>query len=181
MWYCSVECQKVHWAEGGHKKQCKALQAGLSASGSARGTDAVGNSNSAMEPCEGNCVHGDKGYVDDPCAYDGTKCGCVKCPNFELCEVWAPPVDLSCSHSRCLNCDISFGKNLVICSNAEDCPICLEVKPVFVEHPAGCKHAVCIDCFKELWWPEAAQEEDFDWSGRAVAHVCALCRANARA
>jgi hypothetical protein len=28
VWYCSAECQKVHWKEGGHKKQCKALQAG---------------------------------------------------------------------------------------------------------------------------------------------------------
>jgi hypothetical protein len=27
VWYCSVECQKTHWKEGGHKKQCKALQA----------------------------------------------------------------------------------------------------------------------------------------------------------
>jgi hypothetical protein len=24
--YCSDECQKVHWAVGGHKKQCKPLQ-----------------------------------------------------------------------------------------------------------------------------------------------------------
>jgi hypothetical protein len=27
VWYCSVDCQKAHWKEeGGHKKQCKALQ-----------------------------------------------------------------------------------------------------------------------------------------------------------
>jgi hypothetical protein len=29
-WYCSVECQKVHWKEGGHKKVCKATQAVVS-------------------------------------------------------------------------------------------------------------------------------------------------------
>jgi hypothetical protein len=31
VWYCSVECQKTHWTEGGHKKQCKALQAVMNA------------------------------------------------------------------------------------------------------------------------------------------------------
>jgi hypothetical protein len=30
VWYCSVECQKVHWKEGGHKKVCKATQAVVS-------------------------------------------------------------------------------------------------------------------------------------------------------
>jgi hypothetical protein len=27
VWYCSVECQKTHWKEGGHKKVCKAASA----------------------------------------------------------------------------------------------------------------------------------------------------------
>ena len=41
VWYCTVECQKAHWKEGGHKKECKALQdANAGASGGARGTQA---------------------------------------------------------------------------------------------------------------------------------------------
>jgi hypothetical protein len=28
VWYCSAECQKAHWKEGGHKNRCKALKAG---------------------------------------------------------------------------------------------------------------------------------------------------------
>jgi len=27
VWYCSVECQKMDWKEGGLKQECKALQA----------------------------------------------------------------------------------------------------------------------------------------------------------
>jgi hypothetical protein len=26
VWYCSADCQRVHWKEGGHKKSCKELQ-----------------------------------------------------------------------------------------------------------------------------------------------------------
>ena len=28
-WYCSADCQRVHWKEGGHKKSCKELQQAL--------------------------------------------------------------------------------------------------------------------------------------------------------
>jgi len=28
VWYCSAECQKAHWKEGGHKNRCKALKVG---------------------------------------------------------------------------------------------------------------------------------------------------------
>ena len=33
VWYCSAECQKTHWKAGGHKKQCKAVQAGVKMAG----------------------------------------------------------------------------------------------------------------------------------------------------
>jgi hypothetical protein len=37
VWYCSVECQKVHWKEGGHKQVCKALHEAIGA-GDAHGS-----------------------------------------------------------------------------------------------------------------------------------------------
>lgn len=117
--------------------------------------------------------------VEDPRAYDGTKCGCVKCPNFEVCETWASPMYFSCCNGRCGRCDSTFAKNLVICNRPDDCSICLEHKSVLVAHPSGCGHATCIDCFKEAWWPEeAAENEDFDWGARADPQACALCRAH---
>jgi hypothetical protein len=43
--YCSAECQKAHWKEGGHKKQCKALQASVPAK--AASTSAVAEKSSS--------------------------------------------------------------------------------------------------------------------------------------
>jgi Tfp pilus assembly protein PilF len=55
VWYCSIECQKTHWKEGGHKKQCKALQgtATSQAPGAAAGADATTSSTraAASGPC----------------------------------------------------------------------------------------------------------------------------------
>jgi hypothetical protein len=56
VWYCSIECQKLHWKEGGHKKQCKkALQgsANSQAPGAAAGADATQSSTraAASGPC----------------------------------------------------------------------------------------------------------------------------------
>jgi hypothetical protein len=42
VWYCSVECQKTHWKVGGHKKQCKVLQAAARATAE-RGTPTAEN------------------------------------------------------------------------------------------------------------------------------------------
>jgi tetratricopeptide (TPR) repeat protein len=55
VWYCSVECQKTHWKEGGHKKQCKALQGSASShAGAAEGADATMSSTRA--PASGPCT-----------------------------------------------------------------------------------------------------------------------------
>lgn len=83
-----------------------------------------------LEPCEGNCVHGDVLYGNDPFAYDGSQCGCVRCPNFRLCGVWSPPVYLEINNGRCINCNASFRKNLVFTEHAPPvtCPICLDDK-----------------------------------------------------
>jgi hypothetical protein len=37
VWYCSVECQKAHWKQGGHKQECKALHEAIGA-GDAHGS-----------------------------------------------------------------------------------------------------------------------------------------------
>ena len=104
-----------------------------------------------MEPCSGNCEYGDRLYGVDPRAYDGSKCGCVQCPNFEYCAVWVPPAFMS--SGRCFNCDANFRKELVFRDGQEPCPICLGNADRVVEHPAECGHAICIDCFRLQWDP----------------------------
>ena len=109
-----------------------------------------------MDPCEGNCVFGDAYHVDDPRLYDGSKCGCLRCPNFEYCAIWIPPKYLDSHDGRCPDCNASFRKNLVFRDSGEECPICLEgnlFNGRMVDHPSGCGHATCIDCFKFQWDP----------------------------
>jgi hypothetical protein len=105
-----------------------------------------------LAPCEENCLYGDYIFGNNPIEYDGSKCGCKQCPNFELCRRWMPPEYFDSCNGRCSNCDLSFRKNLVF-SEKEQCPICLETKHRMVGHPAECGHKICKACFVEQWWP----------------------------
>lgn len=108
-------------------------------------------------PCEGNCKFGDPGDGHNPDAYDGSQCGCKQCPNFEICKKWAPPWYFECHRGRCYYCNMSYRKDLEFLDPVdpeERCPVCLEAGRRSVRHPAECGHAVCVQCFKEMWWPE---------------------------
>lgn len=122
-----------------------------------------------LQPCEGNCEYGNK-------MYDGSKCGCIKCPNFELCHVWSNPIYFDCHHGRCVNCNVSFRKNLVIRdSEPEICCICLDEKKVYVSHPSECGHEMCIDCFREQWWPKSEvnlEPRDYGFSTTCTCEEC---------
>lgn len=115
-----------------------------------------------LPPCEANCVHGDPDFDEGPVvAYDGSLCGCRRCPNFEVCGTWAPPWVYDCHNGRCMNCNVVFRKDLAFAAGAGDlCSICLETPPRMVQHPAQCGHAVCVACMKSLFhvpepaWPE---------------------------
>lgn len=110
-----------------------------------------------MEPCDGNCVYGDFFvYGCGALGYDGSKCGCVRCPNFEYCGVWLPPRVRAIYNGRCGNCEADFGRDLVFRDGGEECPICLDgdmFNGRMVEHGSGCGHGVCIDCFQCQWNP----------------------------
>jgi len=114
--------------------------------------------NQGASPCLGNCAFSDELYGHDPGygeLYDGSRCSCKRCPNFRLCKCWAPEWVYDCHNGRCGNCNASFRKNLVFVDHEvpATCPICLDSKVFFIEHPAECGHAMCADCFKEQWWP----------------------------
>ena len=112
-----------------------------------------------MQPCEGNCCFG-----TDDSSYDGSKCGCKQCPNFELCGTWAPPWYYDCHAGRCGNCNMTFAKNLEFSSPSGDtCPVCLETNGRFVAHPANCGHKLCVDCLRESFWPEKPYPESEEY------------------
>lgn len=71
-----------------------------------------------------------------------------KCPNWMMCHRSHPKGLLGCWGGRCLNCDITFGQNLVFKESCDECPICLEpivgYGMVFPKCPRG--HLFCIDC-----------------------------------
>lgn len=104
--------------------------------------------------------------------YDGSKCSCKKCPNFTLCKVWAPAWVYDCHSGRCHNCNASFAKDLVFQTTPLDCPICHDTVTLSVKHPAGCEHATCIACFKEMWnWDVRDEPQPQDY-GLAKCECC---------
>lgn len=126
-------------------------------------------------PCTGNCEFGDGAYVD-PLAYDGSKCGCKKCPNFRFCKEWAPPWYFNCHSNRCGSCNDSFRKNLEFVDEILECPICLTNQPVHIKHPAGCGHSVCSGCFEEMWRPKRPVDIDPHDYGFSSGCTCTECK-----
>lgn len=122
-----------------------------------------------MEPCESNCEYGDG---VDALTYDGSKCGCVKCPNFPVCRVWAPPWVFGCNRGLCINC-ASWGPGRLEFKSLADCPICLEHKPS-VKHPA-CEHTLCVDCLREQMYPSDAPSLPSRPYGFVTDCMCCWC------
>ena len=101
-----------------------------------------------MHQCIGNCE------FESDLSYDGSKCTCKPCRNHELCFAWLSPDWFETLGASCLNCNVQGFGTLEFCdSEATSCPVCLDHKPRFVKHPAGCNHLVCTDCFREMVFP----------------------------
>ena len=77
-------------------------------------------------------------------------CNPVRCNNFEVCNNVEPKWVLDCHSGRCMSCDVTFYKNLLIESINDQCPICLEDQERMVTMP-GCTHKFCIFCFRKIW------------------------------
>ncbi len=85
----------------------------------------------------------------------------VHCNNYEICETEFHPEWLRCfDKGICINCDVVFGKTLIIYENTE-CPICYETTRS-VEHPR-CKHTTCISCFKRCQYGDETGEPIFPY------------------
>ena len=79
MWYCSTECQRAHWTDGGHKKQCKLLQATTAKAGAVSATTHLKAAVSATTPAAGGsdggsciiCLESDPPPIQSGCACRG--------------------------------------------------------------------------------------------------------------
>jgi hypothetical protein len=131
-------------------------------------TDLGPEKNFALKLCNGNCE-----FVHSHFPYDGSKCGCVCCPNVEFCNQWFPPEYLGCWNGWCVSCDITFTQMLEFSNPIEDCPICLERKPRCIAHPANCGHKVCIECLKEMFWPKRPEHPAYEEFGFQT--LCDCC------
>lgn len=105
-----------------------------------------------MDPCPtAVCQHG-SATTDAGQTYDGTKCGCVQCPNFDFCGTWCAPASLKRWNGICEMCfpdvpQLTFVQEPV----KTECCVCLDDRTRFVLHPAGCGHKVCLTCFIQLY------------------------------
>jgi len=72
------------------------------------------------------------------------------CPNFKACNQFLKKIHKDYYNGRCLDCDITFGKNLEFVNENNECPICLDNKINCVRMP-NCTHIVCLQCFKKCF------------------------------
>lgn len=59
----------------------------------------------------------------------------------------------------------------------DTCPVCLEVQTFLVEHPAECKHKLCVQCLKTLFWGSEINIDAGDY-GFVTLCTCIRCSNN---
>jgi hypothetical protein len=94
-----------------------------------------------------------------PCYHVGD----IKCPNFEICENYDFPLNMSCHGGLCMTCDVKYGtwdggKGVLQFKDDIECPICLENKRC-VTLPK-CNHYICIDDFKRSFYGDQTLDQN---------------------
>jgi len=106
----------------------------------------------ARTECQGNCAFGDEDFLGlTRClAYDGSRCTCARCPNFDVCHTWAPTVLFETCRGKCVTCDVFFGCVLQFRDPPpeEDCCVCAGTERQ-VKFPK-CQHWCCADCMRNI-------------------------------
>ena len=103
-WYCSKECQVLHWKRGGHKQECRAF---VQSAAEQAQSDRLANTTGCEEKSE---RHFDKAGTEI-CAI------CLECPE--------KPVKLPCSHKFCSTCIDALRTRGV----QQLCPLCRRPLP----------------------------------------------------
>lgn len=92
--------------------------------------------------CHIRCAYGDS-LIWGQNSYNGSKCRCNKCPNYELCGSWVTK-----NRQCCKICEKHLNKRVLRVDKTEDvdCAICLSVQKGSVQW--ACGHKFCINCIK---------------------------------
>lgn len=93
---------------------------------------------------------------------DDSNADLKKCENFELCGNHIISLrDGDGNISRCAKCDITFG-DADIHVRPGICEICMSPEEPYTDmyRLIKCDHAVCKNCFLNLFWPCHVQSED---------------------
>jgi len=132
----------------------------------------------ALAPCTGYCNYGHSGFVRNRWwEYDGSKCGCKRCPNNEVCRGGYMLPEHDVFGGTCSTCVVHglAQKTLVIVDRQiQDCVICLNTRTRFVQHPAGCGHVICVDCTREIWCGQGREPNEHDYNLPVIC-TCAWC------
>ena len=104
-WYCSKECQTLHWKKGGHKRECQALL------------------QSAAEEAQSNRLANTTNISGEKSERRANKAGMLTCA---IC-LGSPerPVKLPCSHEFCRTCIEALRDRGL----KELCPLCRRPLP----------------------------------------------------
>lgn len=116
----------------------------------------------AVRKCPGNgyCLSQqtvDTYYRPASCSH---MCSPIPCPNWNLCQRALPQQVLDCYQGRCFQCDLTFGRNLVIEHPAPfdfECPICMHSNVSTRVQWPDCIHWYCQECFYRLWFDNTWQ------------------------
>ena len=92
------------------------------------------------------------------------KCKPESCPNFKICDSYLPRYMMDLNNGVCNICiyciPVTNNSQYVLYFEEEknwSCPICYEICSQSVRIPK-CRHKVCSDCFKKIFFPEYQEE-----------------------
>ena len=139
--------------------KCKVAAAKKPAAAPAR-LMAPANEN-ARAVCAGNCEYGDEIFVGRKAslAYDGSRCTCIRCHNFDICYGWITP-NFDIHQGICMTCDMLLGRmSFRLPPPGEVCCVCMgtERQARFKQ----CQHWCCGQCMRNImFWDETRYHID---------------------
>lgn len=109
----------------------------------------------AQVECPGSC------YYQYEVEYDGSKCTCIRCENFDVCNSWCTPYLMEQFRGICPQCHFMWGKKLTfrLPPPGEICCVCMGTKRQVQFQQ--CQHWCCMHCMRSImYWDETRYHLD---------------------